>query len=50
MAKPRDKKTDRKGLKKKKSVLREWIEAIIFAGIAAIIIRTFSHRDLPHSI
>ena len=41
MAKPSDKKPDKKGLKKKKSVLREWIEAIIFAGIAAIIIRTF---------
>lgn len=27
--------------KKKKSVVREWIDAIIFAGIAAIIIRTF---------
>lgn len=27
--------------RKKKSVLREWIEAIIFAGIAAIIIKTF---------
>ncbi|MBC8526719.1 MAG: signal peptidase I [Candidatus Cloacimonetes bacterium] len=31
----------KKKLKKKKSVIREWIEAIIFAGIAAIIIRTF---------
>jgi len=41
MAKPKDKKAELKGKKKKKSVLREWIEAIIFAGIAAIIIRTF---------
>jgi len=41
MAKSKDKKTEFKGRKKKKSVLREWIEAIIFAGIAAIIIRTF---------
>ncbi len=27
--------------KRKKSVLREWVEAIIFAGIAALILRTF---------
>ena len=27
--------------KRKKSLLREWVEAIIFAGIAALILRTF---------
>ena len=31
----------KKRQKKKKSILREWLEALIFAGIAAIIIRTF---------
>jgi signal peptidase I len=34
-------KKNRNVKRKKKSVLREWIEAIIFAGIAAIIIKTF---------
>ncbi|MBN2017574.1 MAG: signal peptidase I [Candidatus Cloacimonetes bacterium] len=41
MAKPKDIKADKKGKMKKRSALREWIEAIVFAGIAAIIIRTF---------
>ncbi len=41
MAKSQDKKAELKVRKKKKSVLREWVEAIIFAGIAALIIRTF---------
>jgi len=41
MANSKDKKAESKVRKRKKSVLREWIEAIIFAGIAAIIIRTF---------
>jgi len=35
------KKSKQEKPEKKKSVIREWIEAIIFAGIAAIIIRTF---------
>lgn len=37
----KDQSSSGKKSKKKKSVIREWVEAIIFAGIAAIIIRTF---------